>query len=227
MIRHGVRAELAARAEVVAIDTLQHFPGNAQEHDDDLLQESLATHGQYVPVLVQASTRYVVRGNGTMDAALALGWTHLAALVDDMPDDQALRINLLDNRASKRGRTNPADELRALQRLRGNYLGTGYEQRDVDRLLRDLETPLRFTDTTPRGTAGLRDAVLTLPDADHAELMRLFDAIRAATGDAPQGQVGLLAARLAVAVLDGGAGHRSDCTCTWCTIARQAGARRQ
>lgn len=224
--RHGVRAELlASPPALVPIADLGHYPGNAREHDGDVLQESLATHGQYAPLLVQRSTGYVLIGNGRLDAALALGWTHVLACHIDCDDEQALRINLMDNRASKRGRTNPADERAQLERLAGDFLGTGYEQRDLDRLTRELDTPLRFPDEPLRTSAGLREAVLTLPASDHAELLALFTAIKAATTDAPQGQVALLAARVAVAVLDGGAGHRPDCTCDWCSIARQAGAR--
>ena len=225
--RHGVRAELLENADLVAIADLVHYPGNAQEHDHDVLVESMATHGQYAPALVQVGTRDVLKGNGTMDAATDLGWTHLAVVWIECDAEQALRINLMDNRASRRGRTNPADELALLKNLHGDYLGTGYEQRDVDRLLRAMETPLHFPDPPARTSAGMREVSLTLPEAEHAELLRLFATIKDATADQPQGQVALLAARVAAAVLDGGTGHRRDCACTWCTIAREAGADRR
>lgn len=143
--RHGVRPELLENAELVEIDTLLHYPGNARLHDDDLLLESLATHGQYkASITVQRSTRYVVTGNGTLDAAVALGWTHVAVTWIDCDAAEALRMNLVDNAASDAATDDPADLAAQLAKLNGDYQGTGYSQARYDGIVKFINEPLTF-----------------------------------------------------------------------------------
>ncbi|MBR4316869.1 MAG: ParB N-terminal domain-containing protein [Alphaproteobacteria bacterium] len=57
-------------------DISQH-PQNVRIHTKrnlDLLKNSLSTFGLYKPILVQKSTKYIIAGNGTYQAAQALGW---------------------------------------------------------------------------------------------------------------------------------------------------------
>ena len=80
----------------VPIADLTPDPGNARKHDERNLraiQASLTKHGQISPIAVQKMPdgALVVRaGNGRMEAAQRLGWTHLAAVVkDDWTDEDA------------------------------------------------------------------------------------------------------------------------------------------
>ena len=151
---HGVRPELADTAELVAVDDLRFYPGNARLHDDDLLMESLATHGQYKALTVQRSTSYVLAGNGTLHAAHALGWTHVAVSWLDCDDHQARKIVAVDNAASDRARNDEAALAELLGGLAGDYVGSGFDQPDLDRLLASLDTPLQL-DLPGGGSEGL------------------------------------------------------------------------
>jgi hypothetical protein len=134
--RHGVRSELLAQgAELVPVDSLLFYPGNARLHDDELLEASLLKHGQYAPVLVQRSTRYVIKGNGTFHTVCALGWTHVAVHVLDVDDDEALRILLVDNASSDAARNEDAALAELLQQLEGGFDGTGFVETDLDELI--------------------------------------------------------------------------------------------
>lgn len=225
-MRHHVRPEVAAVYELAPLEQIRPHPLNAKMHDGDLIRELILTHGLYGPIQVQRSTGYIIAGEGRYTELLGLGDTHTAVQWLDVDDAQALAMLAGDNEGPRRGGYNPADHLRLLGALNGQWQGTGHTQRDLDRLTRDLDKPLHLgSQTATRTGDNAREALLVLPPEDHAELLRLFRRMRQVLGDdTAQGHLGLTAARVAVAVLDGGAGHRPDCACPWCSIARQAGA---
>lgn len=88
------------RSEVVAIDSLTPYPGNARKGDLALLASSLKFHGQYRDIVVQESTGYVLAGNHTLLAAQELGWDSIGACFIDVDDEQARKIVLVDNRSN-------------------------------------------------------------------------------------------------------------------------------
>ena len=55
------------------IDTLLPFPNNPRRGNVKKLRESLEANGQYKPIVVQASTRYILAGNHLWQAAKELG----------------------------------------------------------------------------------------------------------------------------------------------------------
>lgn len=75
-------------------------PRNFRRHKLDAIAESLNEFGQQSPIVVQRSTGYVCKGNGTYKALIALGATQIAASVEDFDDDTAFRYLVADNRAS-------------------------------------------------------------------------------------------------------------------------------
>jgi hypothetical protein len=80
---------------------LRHHPRNVRRHNLPAIVESLRTYGQQTPIVVQKSTGYVCKGNGTLKAARdVLGWSHIFGTVEDFDDDTALRYLLADNRTS-------------------------------------------------------------------------------------------------------------------------------
>ncbi len=86
------------------IASLTPDPRNARRHSDRNLAaivESLKRYGQRKPVVVQRQGMIVRAGNGTMVAAQALGWTHLAALIVDENDIDAQGFALADNRTAE------------------------------------------------------------------------------------------------------------------------------
>lgn len=80
---------------------LKHHPRNARRHNLDAIAHGLRQYGQQTPLVVQRSTGFVCKGNGTLKAARdVLGWDELAISEEDFDDATALRYLLDDNRAS-------------------------------------------------------------------------------------------------------------------------------
>lgn len=79
-------------------------PMNARMHPErnlEAVRESLRQYGQKKPIVVRRQTMVVVAGNGTLEAARSLGWTKLAAVVQDMTDVEAAGYGIADNRTAE------------------------------------------------------------------------------------------------------------------------------
>lgn len=106
-MKHSIHADLASLA--VEVTALQPDPKNRRLHDErniKAVMDSYRDHGQVKPVVVQrvtdAGLAMVVRaGNGSLEAAKRLGWTHLAAVVLDCGDVEAIKYALRDNRSAE------------------------------------------------------------------------------------------------------------------------------
>lgn len=88
----------------VPIASLVADPRNARLHSERNLrsiEDSLKAHGQRKPIVVQLPGRVVRAGNGTMEAAQRLGWTHLAAVMVEESDAEALAFAIRDNRTAE------------------------------------------------------------------------------------------------------------------------------
>ena len=136
----------ALEIEVAPVADLVLHPDNPRQGDVGAIAESLKAHGQYKPIIVQASTGFVIAGNHTLMAAKALGWESLNAVKLDVTDDEARRIMLVDNRSSDLATYDDqalADVLQSLAQS-GGLEGTGFDGDDLDDLLRLLAGP-----TTP------------------------------------------------------------------------------
>lgn len=101
-MKHFIHPELERFA--VEITTLTSDPANARVHDErniKAVMDSYREHGQRKPIVVQASTGIVVAGNGQVEAAKRLGWTHIAVLMVDDNDTEARKYALRDNRTAE------------------------------------------------------------------------------------------------------------------------------
>lgn len=132
-------------ALAVDVDSVLPYPGNAREHDMPVIVESLRSNGQYRPIVVQTSTRFVLVGNGTLLAARELGWDRIAATFVDVDEDRARRIVLVDNRASDLA---GYDKKLLAGLLEGvvDLEGTGFAPADVDALFAQILDKPALTD---------------------------------------------------------------------------------
>jgi hypothetical protein len=92
------------RKLAVPISELHPDPSNARRHGQrnlDAIQASLAAFGQRKPLVVQREGMIVRAGNGTLAAAQALGWDHIAAVVIDEDSAQAVQFAIADNRTAE------------------------------------------------------------------------------------------------------------------------------
>jgi site-specific DNA-methyltransferase (adenine-specific) len=116
---------------------------------------SLERFGQRKPLVVQASTRYVIAGNHVLAAARSLGWTEIAANVEAMADADATAYLLADNRTADLGGYDDGllAAMLAEQAAVDNLAATGYDADDVAALVRaaGLELAPRDPDDAPDG----------------------------------------------------------------------------
>jgi ParB-like chromosome segregation protein Spo0J len=118
------------RPLAVPIADLVPDPANARRHPQknlDGIAASLRIYGQRKPVVVNRRTGAVEAGNGTLDAAKALGWTHLAAVYVDDDPATAAGFAIADNRTAELAEWDAA----ALDKLLHEIGAGGDEQLDA------------------------------------------------------------------------------------------------
>jgi hypothetical protein len=132
----------------VDIGSVQTHPKNVRQGDIGAIAESLKTHGQYRPIVVDKRTNFILAGNHTWKAAQSLGWSQISAgLIETKDDDEALRILLSDNRASDLATYDDgglAEILKQLAITDTGLVGTMYDGDDLDDLVYKLGGSLGF-----------------------------------------------------------------------------------
>lgn len=87
----------------VPISTLIPDPVNARKHNEkniEAIKGSLSLFGQQRPLIVDKKN-IVVAGNGTLEAAKALGWKDIDVYVTDLTGTQARAFALADNKTAE------------------------------------------------------------------------------------------------------------------------------
>jgi ParB-like chromosome segregation protein Spo0J len=89
--------------ETIPISQLSPDPANARKHGERNLQAikgSLRRFGQQKPIIVDS--RGIVRaGNGTLAAAIALGWKEIKIVRSELPDIELTAYAVADNRTAE------------------------------------------------------------------------------------------------------------------------------
>ena len=128
---------------LVDASSLKLHPANPRLGDVSAIVDSIEENGVYRPVYAQRSTGYVLAGNHTFQAMLALRAKRVPVLYLDVDDEQALRILLIDNRSADLGTYDNqqlADLLEGLSESDHGLAGTGYVPDDLAELLDALAT---------------------------------------------------------------------------------------
>lgn len=127
------------KIEKVKCDSLKFDPANARQHSDrniETIQKSLTQFGQRKPIVVWKDT--VIAGNGTLQAALALGWTdiEITRVPDDWTKDQVTAYAVADNRTSDLASWDEEVLLDILADLDGHDLlaASGFTDQEIDDL---------------------------------------------------------------------------------------------
>lgn len=92
------------RGLAVAVADLIPDPANARTHPEaniSALVGSLQVYGQRKPIVVNSRNNVVEAGNGTLAAAIKLGWTHIAAVFVDDDPSVAAGFAISDNRTAE------------------------------------------------------------------------------------------------------------------------------
>lgn len=150
---HGIHEQL--RFLAVPIGALTPDPVNARAHDKRNLESilwSYKEHGQRKPIVVQHTDAvehedgrvtpgngYTIRaGNGQHAAAKRLGWTHIAAVIVDEADADAVAYALRDNRTAELASwdlPNLSDQLRYLDAQEYRLEEIGWEPFEYEPLM--------------------------------------------------------------------------------------------
>lgn len=88
---------------VVPIESVVGMDRNPRSHDErglSAIRKSLAGFRQLKPIVLAADGRTVIAGNGTLKAAVALGWTHIAVVNSGLSGERARAFAIADNRAT-------------------------------------------------------------------------------------------------------------------------------
>jgi DNA modification methylase len=148
----GTRIAPALAPLRVPIDRYRRHPDNPRRHPHLAeLRESYRRWGQLKPVVVQASTGYIVAGNGLHEAMTAEGAEEIAANPVDLDETEADAYLLADNKLGEMGGYDYAALTALLDRQEqtGTLAGTGYSVGDLDRMMKGLDNGRTDADDAP------------------------------------------------------------------------------
>lgn len=131
------------KIENVPIAKLSSDPANARKHGEKNLASiiaSLKRFGQQKPIVIDKSG--VVRaGNGTLEAAIHLGWDKIACVRTSLENTDAVAYAIADNRTAELAEWDDEVLSSLLAELAGEsdelFQATGFNQEDLDDLLAD------------------------------------------------------------------------------------------
>lgn len=156
-------------ALVVPIGRLRPDPENARLHPArnlEAIAKSLERFGQQGPVLtgVRGGRRVVVKGNGVLAAALALGWKRLAALDSDLDGPDVGAYAIADNRSTDLSEFDEmllAAQLQALRVEDADLAALGFDEAELEglcaRALEGVFPPAPESEATPAGGPAARN----------------------------------------------------------------------
>ncbi len=121
-------------------------PANARSHSDRNLQaiaNSLSRYGQQKPIVVTPEGT-VVAGNGTLEAARSLGWTHIAAITTNLAGADARGFAIADNRTAELAEWDVVRLAAELEDLPPEVFATlGFDDKEMARIAHDAEEAVR------------------------------------------------------------------------------------
>ena len=127
----------------VPIDSISPDPANVRKHPErnlDTIKASLRRFGQQKPIVVDASG--IVRaGNGTLEAAKALGWDTINVVQSDLKGSEATAYAIADNRSGDLAEFDNVALAEQLEALRGEDFdldAVGFTSDEIDGLLEGI-----------------------------------------------------------------------------------------
>jgi len=139
------------KTESVAISTISFDPANARKHATknlDAIKGSLARFGQQKPIVV-GKNNVVIAGNGTLEAARALGWALIDVVRTELEGTDAAAFAIADNRTGELAEWDAAvlgETLKSLQDMDFDLGSIGFDEKDLLALLPTEEPAEGLTD---------------------------------------------------------------------------------
>jgi hypothetical protein len=125
----------------VEVERLKLDPRNARLHPDpnmEAIRRSLESYGQRKPIVVNSATGVIEAGNGLFQAAVKLGWTHVAAVMVDDDEVTAKGYALMDNKSALSAEWDFPVLKDLLQELDTGAFDmdlTGFNQEEIEKLM--------------------------------------------------------------------------------------------
>lgn len=174
------------RALAIPLTDLIPDPANARQHNEKnltALAASLGSFQQVKNIVVQRKpdgTLIVRAGNGTLTAALALGWTHVAVVKQDWDDITATAFGIADNRIAELAEWDASTLPQLLKVLTDEGYGgmdaLGFSDEDLEGLLADVPEPLEWSEAfgnLPEGARTPIQQMMFILSDDQVERVRL------------------------------------------------------
>jgi len=162
------------RSLAVPVTSLVPDAANARKHNEkniEAIKASLSRFGQRAPIVVQRKGMVVRAGNGRLEAAKAIGWTHIAAVIVDEESADAVAFAIADNRTAELAEWDKETLASLLDTLPPNLMeSVGFTGDDLAALLSEL-TPdgTELTEAKMEGSA-FRIIVTCESEGQQAEL---------------------------------------------------------
>lgn len=125
----------------VKIDTLTLDPANVRKHSEknlSTIRASLQRFGQQKPIVVNKDG-VVVAGNGTLTAAIAMGWKSIGVVETTLQGAEATAYAIADNRTAELAEWDDdalAEQLAALQNDESiDHLAAGFTDAEIEKLV--------------------------------------------------------------------------------------------
>ena len=125
----------------VRIDELSNDPANSRKHGARNLAAivaSLQAFGQQKPIVINSSG-IVIAGNGTLEAARQLKWTHINCVETGLDSTQATAFAIADNRTAELAEWDEdalSQSLAALQNDQDiDHLSAGFTDDEIEALI--------------------------------------------------------------------------------------------
>lgn len=128
----------------IALATLTLDPQNARRHSTknlDAIKGSLTKFGQQKPIVV-SSDNVVIAGNGTVEAAKALGWTEIGFVRSTLTGTQAKAYAVADNRTGELAEWDDSVLSKTLEALKAenfDLAAIGFDDKDLEQWLKAPE----------------------------------------------------------------------------------------
>jgi len=130
------------KVQKIKISELKENPNNTRIHTRrnlETLKQSLTEFGQTKPIIVNKNGMYVVAGNGTLQAAIALGWEDIECNLVDLDDNKAKALSIIDNKTSDLSQNDEKMLTEALSELKEIDISlfdlTGFKEDELERML--------------------------------------------------------------------------------------------
>jgi len=156
--------------ESVLISSISTDPANARRHpvrNLESIKSSLRRFGQQKPIVVDQSN--IVRaGNGTLEAAKLLGWTHINIVRSDLKGSEATAYGIADNR------TGELAELLAKFLADAQIGEVGFDEQELAKLIGDCT--VNAADSENFGQDTLADKFeIVIECSDEQQQQSLYD----------------------------------------------------